>query len=371
MISKNIFLRINIVFVLVVACLYLIPNVLAVSIGSGITPDITTERFAPKVWFCGERVVYDDNTEPGRVSGGGENLVERFNNYAFEGEKVKWNVLVLDKNGIGDVRDVFVTLGSAQGTGNDIEANCILNKMLTPETIVPASCNARLSSDEIKSFASNTAAFYTCTFTAETPESMYGEYWITVEAEDFYGLSGSMDENEYWFFNPIIALSINGNIRFENVRPGTSAYSKSLTLGNDADQGSGVMLDMFISGTDFYDSSSSGAMCPYTNQLKLSSFRYYAAKGAYSTRLDLGVGRGTRAKDKEGYIGIGYGIGFNNPNKFYDGYEIIQSPKLGAYYPANLLSPGSEMSITFRLDLPEPCDGDFDSGSIYFWGEAI
>jgi len=346
-------------------------NVSAASVGSGITPDITTERFAPKVWFCGERVVYDDNTEPGRVSGSGENLVERFNNYAFEGEKVKWNVLVLDKNGIGDVRDVFVTLGSAQGTGNDIEANCILNKMLTPETTVPASCNARLSSDEIKNFASNTAAFYTCTFSAETPESMYGEYWVTIEAEDSYGLSGSMDENEYWFFNPVIALSIDGDMRFEDVRPGTSAYSKTLAVGNDADSGSGVMLDMFISGTDFYDSSSSGAMCPTTNQLKLSSFRYYAAKGAYSTNSDLGAGRGTRAKDAEGYIGIGYGIGFNNPNKFYDGYEIMQSPKSGAYYPANLLSPGSEMSITFRLDLPEPCNGDFDSGKIYFWGEAV
>jgi hypothetical protein len=37
----------------------------------------------------------------------------------------------------------------------------------------------------------------------------------------------------------------------------------------------------------------------------------------------------------------------------------------------NVLTPGSEMALTFRLDLPEPCNGDFDSGSIYFWGEAI
>ena len=29
------------------------------------------------------------------------------------------------------------------------------------------------------------------------------------------------------------------------------------------------------------------------------------------------------------------------------------------------------MALTFRLDLPEPCNGDFDTGSIYFWGEAI
>jgi hypothetical protein len=29
------------------------------------------------------------------------------------------------------------------------------------------------------------------------------------------------------------------------------------------------------------------------------------------------------------------------------------------------------MALTFKLDLPEPCIGDFDSGKIYFWGEAI
>ena len=128
---------------------------------------------------------------------------------------------------------------------------------------------------------------------------------------------------------------------------------------------------MIISNRYFYDSSKSGALCPTTNQLSLSNFRYYATKGAYSTAQDLGVGRGTRVKDAKGYIGIGYGKGFNNPYPFYDGYEILQSAKVGPYYTANLLSPGSEVSITFRLDLPEPCSGDFDTGSIYFWGEAV
>ena len=131
---------------------------------------------------------------------------------------------------------------------------------------------------------------------------------------------------------------------------------------------------MFISGTDFYDSSSSGAKCPTTNQLSLSNFRYFATNGAYSTQNDLGTGRGSKVKDAKGYVGIGYGIGFNNPNPFYDGYEILQAgtTKLfGVYYPANLLAPGAEMALTFRLSMPEPCNGDFDSGSIYFWGEAV
>jgi hypothetical protein len=37
----------------------------------------------------------------------------------------------------------------------------------------------------------------------------------------------------------------------------------------------------------------------------------------------------------------------------------------------NTLTPGAEMALIFKLDMPEPCVGDFSEGSIYFWGEAI
>jgi hypothetical protein len=64
-----------------------------------------------------------------------------------------------------------------------------------------------------------------------------------------------------------------------------------------------------------------------------------------------------------------------NSNNFYDSHEILQAG--GGYmgknvgYNANVLSPGAEMALTFKLSLPEPCNGDFDTGSIFFWGEAI
>jgi hypothetical protein len=121
---------------------------------------------------------------------------------------------------------------------------------------------------------------------------------------------------------------------------------------------------MFISGTDFYDSASSGAKCPTSNQLELENLRYYASNGGYSTNRDL------RADD-EGYVPIQYGLGFNSPYNFYNRNEIIQTQKLNNYYTSNILSPGAEMSLVFRLNLPEPCNGDFDTGQIYFWGEAI
>ncbi len=339
-----------------------IPGVLANSVGTGVDLNIETEDFEPLVFLCGDRVVYDDATEPGRISLDGETLVERINNYAFEGEQVVWEVLVVDKNGIEKIRDVYGTVGSSQGAGNDIEVNCDFQEVASD---VSEECNARILEESLTGEdLSEIGAYYTCTFTVETADSMYGEYWLTVEAEDNDGLLGTMDENEYWFFNPVIALSIQGDLTFENVRPGTSSYSDTLLVGNDADEGSGVMMDMFISGTDFYDSSSSGAMCPTTNQLSLETFSYFVTNGAYSSLQDP-------RRDAEGYVPIEYGIGFNNPDPFYDNNEILQAQHVGPYWVANILAPGAEMALTFRLDLPEPCNGDFDTGSIYFWGEAI
>lgn len=350
-----------------------LPFAFAASVGGGVSPDINTEDFAPLVWMCNHRIVYDDATEPGRISEDGQTLVERIYNYAFEGEQIRWKVLVMDKNGIQKVSDVYVTVGSSQGEGNDIEANCVRTGYHPQQ--IPASCNARILEEQLTTFNPSTMAFYDCLFTVETPDSMYGEHWVTVEAVDLDGLYGTMVENEYWFFNPVIALSIDGDLTFDNVRPGTSSYSSTLLVGNDADQGSGVMLDMFITGTDFYDSSSSGAACPNTNQLSLSAFRYFATNGAYSTFNDAennaGGGSVVRDRDAEGYVNIEYGIGFNNPSPFYNNAEIIQAVHQGPYWVANTLSPGAEMAITFRLDLPEPCNGDFDTGSLYFWGEAI
>jgi hypothetical protein len=367
------------------------PGVLANDVGTGITPDITTEDFAPRVWMCDHRVVLDDNTEPGRLfqelgvpscshpPGGsidqdGQNdcpLWERINNYLFEGEQVAWKVLVMDKNGLEKISDVYATIGSSQGEGNDIEVNCQFKDKAYK---VHESCNARILEEDLTGDdLSEVAGYWDCLFTVETPDSMYGEYWVTVEAIDLDGLMGTMDENEYWFLNPVIALSVEGTLTFDNVRPGTSAYSSTLLLGNDADAGSGVMMDMFISGTDFYDSSSSGAACPTTNQLALKSFRYFATNGAYSTTNDMEEDAvdGDRDSDSEGYVNIEYGIGFNNPSPFYENAEVIQAAKVGPYYTANVLAPGAEMALTFRLNLPEPCNGDFDTGSIYFWGEAI
>src|SRR3989344_5612216 len=340
------------------------PTILAVSIGQGIGLDISTEEFPPHIWQCDSRVVLEDCVEEGRGTDCTEGLFERIENYAFEGEQIGWKVLVMDKNKIEEIQDVVATIGASQGTGNDIEVECSRVSGPKDGTRLDPSCNARILEEQLENFDEDTMAYYDCLFTVETPESMYGEFFVTVEAISADG-EATIDENEYWFLNPIIALTVDGDVEFEDVRPGTASYSSTILVGNDADEGSGVLLDMFISGTDFYDSASSGAKCSDgTNKLSLDAFRYFATSGAYSTTGNTGA-------DAEGYLPIMYGIAFNDPNPFYDSNEIIKGSKEGAYYKGNVLTPGAEMALTFKLDLPEPCNGDFDTGSIYFFGEAI
>ncbi len=346
--------------------LSVMPMVFAAGFQTDIPVDVSTEDFEPKVWMCDHRVFEDDAVEPSIdywMDG-----IDREQNYAFEGESISWKVLVMDKNGINKVEDVFVTLGETQGGGN-IEANCIESDYHAGEIL--DSCNARIGEEELEDedWDSSTMRYYECTLTVETADSMYDEYWITVEALDLDGLSGTVDENEYWFFNPVISLDVEGALVFEDVRPGTSSYSETILIGNDADPDSGVKLNMFIAGTNFYDSTSSGAMCPNSNVLDLENFKYFASNGAYST-LRWGPGGSCvgDCADAEGYMSIPYGERIDQAKEIM-GTEIYNEHMVSDI--GNELTPGSDMALTFRLDLPEPCNGDFNSGSIYFWGEAI
>jgi hypothetical protein len=404
--------------------LSIVPGVLAVDIGTGIGIDIETEEFEPLIWMCDNRVVLEDCVESGRTSDckDGDELNERITNYAFEGEQISWTVLVMDKNKIEQIQEVVATIGSDQGVGNDIEVEC-QEGYTVPR--IPASCNARILEEDLTGtdFDPHTQAFYECIFTVETPDSMAGEHFLTVEVISTDG-EATMDENEYWFLNPIVALTVDGDVEFSEVRPGTVAYSSTILIGNDAEEGSGVLMDMFISGTDFYDSDDSGAKCPISNRLKLAHsgrsqanlgpgtarsaqndanndcnadapvqngaapnlglthdnadhLCYYATSGAYSTAADI------RA-DAESYVPIVYSDQFTRD--FYNDAEILQQgnvgglldlagvggcPGAGCYHQGNVLSPGAEIALNFKLALPEPCVGDFDSGDIYFWGEAI
>src|SRR3990167_8162888 len=129
-----------------------LPIVFATSVGSGIGVDVTTEDFPPQVWMCDNRIVADDNVQWGRITQGsdpiGGTMLERINNYAFEGEQIKWKVLVMDKNKIDQNIDVYATVGTDQGEGNPIEVNC--QRIGWQGSSVFNSCNARIEEEHLE-----------------------------------------------------------------------------------------------------------------------------------------------------------------------------------------------------------------------------
>ena len=146
-------------------------------------------------------------------------------------------------------------------------------------------------------------------------------------------------------------LKVDGNLNFGEGIPGREIYSGKVIVKNIADKTS---LNMYISGTDFYDSSSSGAACPDTNQLLLGNVAYYAESGRYNTKND------PRA-DEKGFVNVEYELGYNNPDYFEGTHEIIQIPGFA-------LDSNEELTLLFRLDIPSACIGHFDTGNVFISG---
>ena len=361
-------------------------SVMAVDVDTDLGITITPEQFVPRVFLDpNSRVVYDDCTEPGATTGCGDEMYERELNYAFEGERVYWSVLVWDKNGDDKISDVFVTAKMLNESGlpeEFVEVNCYRDD--NPQTGLGNLTGEIYEGEEMILWEDLTMDWYICQLTVETPASMHGEHWISAYAEDVGGLQGFAAEEEFWFFNPVVALGVTGGISFtDGVRPGATVKSSALTVGNAAEASSGVMLDMYVAGTDFYDPANTGAMCPTSNVLKLSNFRYYASSGAYNTcghwgadGVVDGVGVDDDA-DAECYATIPYfmtgaapGVTNNNMQRVIDNTGATGAND--AYQFGNTLSPGAEMTLNFKLALPEPCNGgSFSDGSFTFRGEAV
>ncbi len=370
----------------------MLQSVFAVGVGLNTGVIIEPEKFAPRVFMDpNSRIVLDDPTEPGQISGPNEFMIERINNYAFEGEQIIWDAMVWDKNGVPEkLLDVYVKLFPMECGGLSesctatqyIEVNCnynpnreglCLKRQDPPDEEEEFSINAVdcpqvwYEGEEELEWNPETMGWYTCHLTVETPVSMFREYAVNIVAIDLDNLVGQSAEQEVWFFNPEIALGMDGTIDFGTVRPGGVYKSSTVAITNNAQEGSGVLLDMFLAGTDFYDPAHAGTMCPTSNVLLLENFAYYASQGAYNT-----CSHPDRV-DAECYVAINHYMDGAGAPVFNNFDEIIEGTiGIGPYETGNILSPGADMSLNFKLSLPEPCNGEsFTEGRFIFFGEAI
>lgn len=359
----------------------MIPSTFGAGVGVGVGIDYETAETPPSIHIDpNSRLVIDDPAT------GETELTERMENYAFEGEKIITEVLVIDCNGKDKIMDVF---GYANRTVPDagfpsIEVNCgATQRTDPPSSIGVTNCGESCCSDPDE-FDPTIMEWYRCELTVESSQSMHGQYWLGFGAIDMDGLQTTINEVESWFLNPVLALQVIGDINFGTLRPGQRATDNTpILIKNKAENGSGVLMDMYVSGNDFYDPTNSGARCPTSNVLRLNTggsleeqfrcggdnFCYYASSGAYTTNNDV------NRRDLSGYVGVPYET--EDPD---NRAPIISSTNPAdwiildgvTHYKGNMLTPGAGISMTFRLDMPLPCNGHFTGGNgFYFWGQAV
>ena len=248
------------------------------------------------------------------VLGHGEEI--DFTPYLYEGEVIRFDVQVYSPAGIDKIakwneeRDkVSVTVDG------EIEVSCLQKEIIDDKNVI-----------------------YDCHLTIETPSSMQGLSFLEAEVETIYG-EKSIVEIGTWFLNPVLDFDFNDDlIYFNNASPGVKVYSEPFVLINNAEKGSQAVFDIYLTGSNF------------NSCISLGDISYYVENDIYTTLSD------SRA-DEEGYISIMPGKSWDSskPLIMEDGFSIKE---------------GEEMLIKFRIDVPEDCVGEFDSGTFYFWGNG-
>ena len=273
----------------------------------------------------------------------------RVNNYLFGGEAIHFKVLALDLEGMENIEDVYFALTDSDypvSTSGRKEVSCIYGEQPRNGSSI-TSANIRLGEEKFDYFNSEIMAIYDCDYVVENKETVYGTYWAGVEMIDANGKYEQMEEYEYWFLNPILALdtSSENSLNFGVRNFGERIYSDVIIVENSAETGAGVPLNMSISGIDLYNSEGQLVECEGTDKFLLKNIKYYAVNGAYNTQE-------------------------NNPNSDNEGYSPIsyEDEAIIDNLQGNMLTLGAQMALMFRIDIPENCKGSFDSGIVKITG---
>jgi hypothetical protein len=341
-------------------------------------PEIYVDHTA-RGWYPNDQTYYTANYY-GTLQNGGKygcgSAYDRYavserQNYVFEGETVDYYILVRDLNGKEDIDSAQLKVD------NDLVGACApVNSSDCDNEFIAAAFG-------VVSINTTTDQVYICKLIVPQLGGTWanGEKEVRVKVVD-----GALDngctpvedvteEADLTFFNPTLSLEITrgSSVNFGTVTPGSIATSNSIYLANvvpSADQQSGVVMDMYIASDDYFtDPSNGAAICPTGNGIKYDRFSYYATKGSINSGMNdnswYGVGKsnstGLCKTNQDEFTNL-----TSHSGNIGDMCRVINWAREGSF-----LTQGAEMSITFRLNVPNPCSGHFTNGQFYFVGKII
>jgi len=292
--------------------------------------------------------------------------------YVFTGETMKYFIIIEDKDGASTIDDVRLVLN-----------------MTNPVTLLPQAGLEVGRCAEMKNFNGNTDAFisdngdtistydpstmqaYVCTLIVQPWTEKYDVGFRVRTTEKCAGTADVVNstQSDWLNFNPTLSVGIDGTITFGKATPGSTSLSNTVYVENRAEANSGVVMDMYIASSDYFtDPSNPTAICGDGNGIKYDRFGYYATKGSMNSGANNNM-----------YPGLGEAaVGLceagqdeftplpSQSGEISDMCRIINHDE-----QASLLSQGARMSLTFKLDVPDTCEGTFTNGQFYILGRVV
>ncbi|MFH1053822.1 MAG: hypothetical protein V1740_05395 [Candidatus Woesearchaeota archaeon] len=361
------------------------------TVGGGVVVNTTGSCSPPEIFVDPTARIWNPNDQTWYTTLiYGENVTNAYNytgkeiserqNYVFQGETLQYFVMVYDEDGADDIDDVNLKVDGAQvGACAQRSLSAIIGLVGVPYLNTHLGLDPALSGATFANYA-----FYACTLIVQSASS-----WNESMAVKVVAIDGETDAceghatpvesrwSDWLDFNPTLELSfIGGPVNFGTVEAGSTATSNTIYVSNNAEAGSGVVMDMYIASDDYFtDPTTPGAICPVSNGIHYSQFSYYATKGS----LNSGPNDNTFPA-----LGELPPLCIANPDEYtnmtsHSGHiedmcHIINWDDDGNSTTPNsnsLLTQGAEMSVTFQLDVPDPCFGSFSDGQFHFVGRVV
>jgi hypothetical protein len=293
--------------------------------------------------------------------------------YVFQGETVTYYVAVYDEDGEDNIEDVV--LMKDDGVSMIGVGAC----SVIPET--PMGCGAFASNawvnnhfgiignpDDVPEYSGATAdlfKFYRCQLVIQS--SWSGQNDINIEATDEEGHTATSTWEDFLTINPALNVDLGGAVSFGTVEEGKTVTSNTVSLDNVGRDG--VVMDMYVASDDYFtDPSNPTAICGIGNGIPYTAFSYYATKGS--------VDSGDNDNDFPGLGEAANGLCEAADDEFtempsHSGNIDDMCRIINHREEASFLTQGQSMSLTFQLDVPEPCEGAFTDGQFHFAGRVI
>lgn len=357
----------NILTVFVIASLMLaIAPALVLADGTdvsgGVDVEVGNARNAPVVytdhtqrsWYPNDQTVYTADlygTPDTNLYGDAYYDVPARGDYAFAGETMTYYIIVEDEDGENNI-DKVLLLKDGVGIGQCSELDVFADGATLSQYMTTT--GALVYDDE-------TMNTYRCR--AVIQSSWVGDAEFSVKATDEDGLFAESTWSDLLALNPPLSITLTGAVSFGSVKAGETVTSNTVYLNNVGTDG--VVMDMYIASDDYFaDPTNEDAICGDANGIPYTEFSYYATKGSVDSGDNNGAynGLGTSCSaDDDEYTELP-----SHSGEVEDMCRIINHAEQGSF-----LTQGQSMSLTFQLDVPEPCSGSFTDGEFHFVGRVI